>query len=198
MCVESELRTQRLLLRQWKDADREPFAAMNVDPAVMRFFPELRSRAWSDRAIDIWRAEIEERGWSNWAVQLLSSGTFIGFVGLGIPRAVMPFTPCVEVGYRLAKDFWGLGFATEAAQAAVALGFTRLHLKEIVSFTALINLPSRAVMERLGMVNADQDFEHPAVPEGSVLRRHCLYRLSHARWTQLQPAIASEGAPKSG
>lgn len=171
--------TARLRLRQWRDADREPFAALNADPVVMRYFANLSTREASDLSIDAWQAEIAQRGWSNWAVEVVQTGEFIGFVGLSVPRrASLPFMPCVEIGWRLARAHWGRGYAAEAAQAALSVGFERLGLAEIVSFTSLINRPSRAVMERIGMVDSGNDFDHPALPEGSELRRHCLYRIT--------------------
>jgi RimJ/RimL family protein N-acetyltransferase len=179
-----EVTTQRLRLRQWRETDREPYAALNADPAVMRFFAGTQSRDASDRSIDVWRAELNERGWSNWAVEALESGDFVGFIGLSVPKRALPFMPCVEVGYRLAKEYWGKGYATEGAKAALDVAFTRLALNEVVSFTALLNLPSRAVMERIGMTNANEDFDHPALSEGSELRRHCLYRISREAWAQ--------------
>ena len=172
-----ELETARLKLRRWRDADRAPFAALNADPAVMEFFPATQSREASDASIDAWQAQLESRGWSNWAVELVESGEFIGFVGLSVPRRALPCSPCVEVGWRLARRFWGRGLASEAARAALGAGFERIGLAEIVSFTALGNLRSRAVMERIGMRDAHQDFEHPGVPEGHALRLHCLYRI---------------------
>ena len=177
-----EFETPRLRLRRWQDSDREPFAAMNSDAAVMEFFPSLQSRGASDASIDSWQSEFETQGWSNWAAELVTSGQFIGFVGLTVPRRALPFTPCVEIGWRHAHVYWGQGFATEAARGALRVGFERLALPEIVSFTALGNQRSRAVMERIGMFNAGQDFEHPGVPEGSSLRAHCLYRISSPQW----------------
>jgi len=185
-----EIYTDRLRLRQWRESDREPFAAMNTDPAVMEFFPALQTRAASDASIDAWRAQFADRGWSNWAVELLQTGEFIGFVGLSVPRRILPFSPCVEVGWRLALRHWGHGFATEAARAALRMGFERLHLPEVVSFTAVGNLRSRAVMERIGMHDALEDFEHPGVPEGHSLRLHCLYRITAAQWAV---SVAREG-----
>ena len=184
MATPIEIRTERLHLRQWRDSDRVPYAALCADPLVMRFFPGLQSREASDRDVDAWQAALEDRGWSNWAVESRETGSFIGFVGLSVPRRALPFMPCVELGYRLAREHWGKGYATEGAKAALRVGFERLMLPEIVSFTALVNLPSRAVMERVGMSNANEDFDHPnpALPEGSTLKRHCLYRLSRERW----------------
>jgi RimJ/RimL family protein N-acetyltransferase len=178
----AELATERLRLRQWREADRAPFAAMSADPVVMEFYPAPSTREESDAAIDRWRSQIEDQGWSNWAVEIAQSGEFIGFVGLTVPRRVLPFSPCVEIGWRVARPHWGKGYATEAARAALAFGFGFGFgevggLEEIVSFTALINRRSRAVMERIGMANANEDFEHPAVPEGHPLRPHCLYRI---------------------
>jgi RimJ/RimL family protein N-acetyltransferase len=177
-----EVRTPRLLLRQWRDSDREPYASLSSDRQVMRFFPGTQSREVSDRNIDVWQAEMVERGWSNWAVEVVESGFFAGFIGLSVPKRALPFMPCVEVGYRLAREYWGQGYATEGAQAALDVGFKKLGLEEIVSFTAIVNLPSQAVMQRIGMINANEDFDHPALPEGSELRRHCLYRTSRERW----------------
>lgn len=177
-----EFLTERLRLRQWKAEDREPFAAMNADPEVMRYFASVGTLEGSNRSIDVWQAEIEGRGWSNWAVEHIESKTFIGFVGLSVPRRALPFMPCVEIGWRLAEAHWSKGFATEAAKGVLRVGFERLNLQEIVSFTSLINKPSRAVMERIGMVNSGEDFDHPALPEGSDLRRHCLYRIGRDRW----------------
>ena len=173
-----ELETPRLLLRQWRDSDREPFAALNDDPAVMEFFPARIPRAASDESIETARRAIAERGWGWWAVEIRETGEFIGFTGLTIPKRVLPFSPCVEVGWRLAKAHWGKGYASEAARASLRAGFETIGLQEIVSFTALANLRSRAVMERIGMKNANADFEHPGVPEGHALRMHCLYKIT--------------------
>jgi RimJ/RimL family protein N-acetyltransferase len=172
--------TKRLVLRQWRSLDRTPFAELNADPRVMEFFPSPLTREQSDAMADRCEALISERGWGFWAVELRTSGSFIGFVGLHIPAAQLPFSPCTEVGWRLAFDYWGYGFATEAAQAALRVGFEVLGLEEIVSFTTVANLKSRAVMERLGMKESGI-FEHPSVPAGSSLREHCLYRLRNTR-----------------
>ena len=149
---------------------------MNADADVMRYYPAPWSREQSDAfAYRVMRL-IDEREWGFWAVEERASGRFIGFVGLPVPSDKLPFSPCVEVGWRLAKSYWGLGYATEAAQSAIAFGFQQLHLAEVVAFTAITNLKSRAVMERLGM-QFDSEFDHPQVPVESVLRRHALYRL---------------------
>jgi RimJ/RimL family protein N-acetyltransferase len=194
-----EVRTARLLLRQWRDSDREPYAFLSADPQVMRFFAGTQSRQTSDRNIDVWQAEITERGWSNWAVEVVESGAFVGFIGLSVPKRALPFMPCVEVGYRLARKYWGHGYASEGARAALDVGFKKLGLAEIVSFTAIMNLPSRAVMQRIGMINANEDFDHPALPEGNELRRHCLYRISRERWMAREktPDSSVEARPDS-
>jgi RimJ/RimL family protein N-acetyltransferase len=182
-----ELETTRLRLREWRESDREPFAAMNADPLVMEFFTAPQSRSASDASIDAWQAQFRERGWSNWAVELRSTGEFIGFVGLSVPKRIFPFSPCVEVGWRLARAHWGRGFATESARAALRAGFEEITLNEIVSFTSVLNARSRAVMERIGMRNTHQDFEHPGIPQGHPLRPHCLCRLTREQWRELRP-----------
>lgn len=171
-----EFETGRLVLRQWKPTDRAPFAALNADPRVMEFFPARLARAESDALADRCESLIAERGWGFMAAELKDSREFIGFVGLHIPSAELPFSPCVEIGWRLAFPYWGKGLATEAAQEVLRFGFGTLALQEIVSFTAVVNQRSRAVMEKLGMRKSGS-FEHPQVPEGSPLRMHCLYRL---------------------
>lgn len=164
-------------MRQWQPSDTAPFAAMGADPEVMRYFPALLSSQQVDDAVARFSHRIATTGWGLWAVQL--DGAFIGFTGLSVPSFEAPFTPCVEVGWRLARHAWGKGYATEAARAAVQFGFDELGLDEIVSFTAVQNAPSRAVMERLGMTrDPADDFAHPVLPADSPLSRHVLYRLS--------------------
>ncbi|HYE37309.1 GNAT family N-acetyltransferase [Methylocaldum sp.] len=177
-----EFDTERLRLRQWRITDREPFAQLNADPRVMAFFPSPLDQAASDAMAERIRALIDERGWGLWATELKRTGEFIGFVGLHVPSPALPFAPCVEIGWRLAYRHWGQGYATEAAKGALRIGFDVLNLPEIVSFTAVGNTRSRAVMERLGMQLAGETFQHPALPAGHPLREHCLYRRSSARW----------------
>ena len=157
---------------------------MNADPAVMEFFLSPQSRAMSDASIDAWQSQFEQRGWSNWAAELRSSGEFIGFIGLSIPTRVLPFSPCVEIGWRLAREHWGRGYATEGAREALRAGFEELTLPEIVSFTSVLNLRSRAVMARIGMRDTNQDFDHPGLPENHRLRPHCLYRITGPQWRE--------------
>ena len=173
----AELRTERLLLRQWRDDDLAPFAALNADPEVMEHFPARLTRHESDAFVAFCRDRIAERGWGLWAVEVVASGEFIGLVGLSEPRFDAHFTPAVEIGWRLARSAWGFGYATEAARAALAYAFDELRLDEVVSFTATTNLRSQAVMQRLGMTHDElDDFDHPRVDDPR-LRRHVLYRL---------------------
>lgn len=176
--------TSRLWLRQWREDDREPFAKLNANPKVMEFFLSTLDREASDAMLNRCQQLIEQKGWGFWAVELKETKQLIGFVGLHQPIAELPFAPCVEIGWRLDTPFWGKGFATEAAQMALKVGFEQLALSEIVSFTTLQNKRSQAVMQRLGMAYAEQ-FDHPAVPEGSPLKKHCLYRLSKLHWLNL-------------
>jgi RimJ/RimL family protein N-acetyltransferase len=176
--VVSELRTERLLLRQWQEADLEPFAQLNADPEVMTHFPSLLTRERSDALARDISDSIEEQGWGLWAVEVVDGPSFIGFVGLNEPRFEAHFIPAVEVGWRLGREHWGYGYATEAARAAVDFGFGELGLDEIVAMVAPANARSRAVAERLGMTrNPADDFDHPRIPEGP-LQRHVLYRLA--------------------
>jgi ribosomal-protein-alanine N-acetyltransferase len=179
----TRLHTERLVLRQWRDADREPFAALNDDPAVMEHFPSRLTREDSDAMADRITTFLTEHGWGLWAVEVAATGTFIGFTGLAVPRFEAPFTPCVEVGWRLARSAWGHGYATEAARASVAHGFGPLALDEIVAMVVPANQRSQGVMRKLGMTrDAAADFDHPLVPEGSPVRRHQLYRLHRGEW----------------
>jgi RimJ/RimL family protein N-acetyltransferase len=179
--------TARLRLRQWRDTDLEPFARMNADARVMEHFPARLDRAASDAFAGRLRAEIEERGYGFWAVELRHTGDFIGFTGLRIPAAPLPIGPCVEIGWRLAAGHWGQGHASEAARAALEYGFVTLGLDEIVSFTALPNVRSQAVMQRIGMTHRGEMFEHPGVAPGHPLRPHCLYRLTRRQWEASRP-----------
>lgn len=178
-----EFNTQRLRLRQWCEADREPFAKLNANPQVMMFFPSILNRIESDAVAERCQTHINEHGWGFWAVELQHTRKFIGFVGLNVPSMDLPFSPCVEVGWRLDFQHWGQGFATEAARACLHVGFEKLKLTEIVSFTAIGNYKSRAVMKRLGMIEATELFNHPHLPITSPLREHCLCRLSYEQWS---------------
>lgn len=173
------IESARLLLRRWKDSDREPFARLNADPRVTEFFPGSLSREECDRLIDD-RIEphFETYGFGLYAAELRGDRRFIGFIGLAVPRFNAHFTPCVEIGWRLAAEFWGCGLATEGARAVVRHAFEELRLGSLVSMTVPANIRSRRVMEKIGMTHdpAD-DFDHPDLPLGHPLRRHVLYRL---------------------
>jgi RimJ/RimL family protein N-acetyltransferase len=168
------LRTDRLLLRPWRDDDLEPFAALNADPAVMEHFPSLLSRAQSDAMVERIRGHFAREGFGLWAVELPGVAPFIGFTGLPRPS----FMPGVEVGWRLASDYWSAGYATEAARASIAWGFDQLQLPEIFAMVVPDNLRSQRVMAKLGMMrDPNADFEHPNIPQGSPRRPHWLFRL---------------------
>jgi ribosomal-protein-alanine N-acetyltransferase len=174
------LRTPRLLLREWREEDREPFMAMCSDPEVMRYFYRPPAdRAACDAWIDRMRLHNTEHGFAYWAVELPGKADLIGAIGLTrVFSRAFPFAPAIEIGWRLAPHHWGQGFATEAARAVLDDGFGRLDLAEIVAFTLPVNRRSQAVMLRLGMTrDPADDFDHPGVPEGQEMRRHVLYRL---------------------
>lgn len=172
------IETERLILRRWRAADREAFAALNASAEVCEFLPKQLSREESDAFADRIERHFETHGFGPFAVERKDSGAFIGFTGLSVPRFDAPFMPAVEVGWRLDHAQWGLGFATEAARAALAHGFGPLGLEEIVSFTVPMNARSRSVMEKIGLQHdpAD-DFDHPMLAPGDPLRRHVLYRI---------------------
>lgn len=175
----NELKTERLRLRRWQESDREPFAALNADPVVMEFFPARLSTAESGAMVDRIEAVFEGSRIGLWAVEEAASRSFVGYAGLWQANFEAEFTPAVEVAWRLDRSYWGLGYATEAARAAIEDGFARVGLAEIVSFTAIRNRRSRRVMEKLGMSHdAREDFDHPNLPAGHPLRRHVLYRLA--------------------
>lgn len=173
-----EWRSQRLRLRPFEDADREAFARMNADPEVMRHFPAPLSRTESDALAARLRADFDARGYGAWALELPGRVPFMGFTGLGHPAFHSHFTPCVEIGWRLAREHWRQGYALEAARAALRVAFVHLQLPQVVAFTSLSNLPSQQLMQRLGMRrDPAEDFDHPNVQAGHRLRRHVLYRL---------------------
>lgn len=180
-----ELRTERLLLRAWRDDDLAPYAALNADAEVMRHFPARLTREESDASAARIRASFAERGFGFWAVEMPGEAAFIGILGLAVPRFEAHFTPCVEIGWRLMPAYHGRGYATEGARASLAFGFTQLGLDEIVAFTVPANGASRRVMEKLGM-RYTEDFDHPHLPAGHPLQRHVLYRLSRADWADTQ------------
>ncbi len=181
-----EIRTRRLLLRPWRDEDFHPFAVMNADSQVMKFFPTVLEREQSDALAAEIRRRMDDQGWGFWAVEIPGEARFVGFTGLNKLSKDLPFAPGIEIGWRLAHRFWGKGYASEAAQAALELGFLQLHLPEIVAFTAIQNLRSRAVMSRIGIVFEGEHFEHPGIAPGHPLREHVLYRIKNP-FTASQP-----------
>jgi ribosomal-protein-alanine N-acetyltransferase len=179
-----ELRSERLLLRRFSEADRAAFARMNADPRVMEHFPAPLSRDESDAQLDRIEQHWRENGFGIFAVE--REAQLIGAVGLARPAFTASFTPCIEIAWRFGAEHWGHGYATEGARAAVRLGFEVLGLDEIVSFTVVANQRSRRVMEKLGM-RLDGEFDHPLLPEGHPLRRHVLYRLGRVRAASKRP-----------
>lgn len=175
------LRTERLLLREWRSEDREPFAVLNADPMTMERMPKTLTREESDALVDVIEAEFEEYGYGLWAVEVPGSVPFAGYVGLHWARFEADFTPAVEIGWRLDRSRWGKGYATEAALEVLRFAFDDAGLDEVVSFTAVGHEKSRAVMERIGLVRAGE-FDHPALAVGHPLRRHVLYRLAPEEW----------------
>jgi 3-dehydroquinate dehydratase / shikimate dehydrogenase len=177
------IKTERLTLRPWRESDLEPFARLNADPKVREYFPGLQTREESDASVRKASDHIQRCGWGFWAASLSQTDEFIGFIGLEHVPFKAPFTPSVEIGWRLAFEYWGKGYATEGALASLMYGFETLGLEEIVSFTATQNMRSRRVMEKIGMHrDPSDDFDHPNLSEGHPLRRHVLYRLKNSEW----------------
>jgi len=184
--------THRLLLRPWQDEDISLFAAMNQDPRVMEFFPALLTHEESVQRVAYYRHHFTEHGFGLWAVELKATREFIGFVGLAIPTFAAQFTPCVEIGWRLAFNHWDQGYATEAARRVLGQAFYEQGLKEVVSFTPRQNLRSQKVMQKLGMIHTPQDdFDHPSLPKDHPLARHVLYRYTEAQ-LKTQDAVTIE------
>lgn len=179
-----EIRTDRLLLRAWRETDKVPYALINADPQVMRHFPSTLTREQSDHMVDRITELWDANSFGLWAAERMDTGVFIGFVGLAAPTWQAAFTPCVEVGWRLAAAHWGQGFAPEAALAALAFGFEHVDLPndQIVSFTTTQNLNSQRVMQKLGMqLDPAREFDHPLTP-GWVEQRHVFYCIDRTQW----------------
>ncbi|WP_197493966.1 GNAT family N-acetyltransferase [Lewinella sp. 4G2] len=169
------LTTERLLLRSWRDTDLAPFAAMNADPAVRRYFPGLQTKVESDASVRRFRAHDEEHGFTFWAAELREAGAFIGFVGMVVPGAYLPLpTGCVEIGWRLATEHWGKGYATEAARACVEYAFGELKVPAVAAITTVENQPSINVMKKLGMVYHGE-FLHPKIDPTDPIAPHVAY-----------------------
>lgn len=181
-----KLETERLLLRPWQSEDSEAFAQLNANVEVMRYFPHTLSKRESDELLAKFQARFETQGgWGLWATIEKTSGAFIGFVGLNRPEYALPFSPCVEVSWRLLPDFWGKGYAIEAANAALKFAFDALNLDEVVAFTTLNNTPSQRVMQRLKMQLHGQ-FTHPLLEASHPLAQHVLYKLTKKAWAATQ------------
>lgn len=179
------LKTKRLILRPWREEDLEPFAQLNADPRVMEWLIGPLSQLESNELATRIQGKIEEQGWGFWAVEVPGVADFIGFIGIAQVLFSAPFTPAVEIGWRLAYNYWGFGYATEGAKAVLDFGFQVIKLNEIVSLTVVDNMRSRHVMEKLGMHrDPKDDFDHPKVPKGHLLERHVLYRLRASEWRQ--------------
>ncbi len=176
------IETERLYLRQWQASDFAPFAKMNANPKVMEYFPKLLTTSMSNAIAKKCQSLINDNGWGFWAVNLKETDTFIGMVGLNNANADMPFSPAVEIAWRLDNDYWGLGYATEAARASLNFAFVELGIEEVVSFTAVINKRSQLVMERLGMTNTQENFYHPMINPNHRLAEHVLYKITRQQW----------------
>lgn len=179
-----EITTERLRLRQWRATDFPVFASMNAEAEVMEHYPHRLTRQESNQLASRFQELITVQGWGYWAVEQLTDERFMGFVGLHKPNYDFHINPCIEIGWRLAKTYWGQGFATEAAKASLDIAFRQLQIDEIHSFTAVTNRRSESVMKRLGMVNTERNFPHPMVPEGSHLKEHVLYKIDKNQWQE--------------
>jgi RimJ/RimL family protein N-acetyltransferase/GNAT superfamily N-acetyltransferase len=183
MDMKAIIKTERLVLRQWREDDLDPLARLNTDSQVMEFFPGPLTREESAARLEVYSKHIHDHGWGLWAVSAPSVSDFIGWIGLWPIGFDAHFTPATEVGWRLLPEFWGLGYATEGARASIQYGFEILKLDEIVSITVPENIRSRRIMEKIGMHrDPKDDFDHPRFPEGYPLRRHVLYRINHQEW----------------
>ncbi len=183
---EYAIKTERLILRPWRAEDLEPFARLNADPRVREYFPSIKNYEETAEEFRLIKAGIEATGWGFWAATLIKNGQFIGFIGLNNVGFLAGFTPAVEIGWRLAHEYWGKGYATEGAKASLQYGFENLKLDEIVSFTPTQNKRSQNVMQKIGMYHDEiSDFDHPRLPEGHILRRHTLYRICAGHFTQI-------------
>ncbi|MFT6406732.1 MAG: RimJ/RimL family protein N-acetyltransferase [Arenicella sp.] len=176
------VKTERLILRQWRLEDKPLFAAINADPRVMEYFPNKLSGSQSDALIERFSGDIDASGWGFWAAERVDSGEFIGFVGINYNLDGLPFAPCVDIGWRLGSQHWGQGLATEAAQGAIAFAFMQTDLEQLVSITSVANLASERVMQKLGMSKQANNFLHPKIAQGHRLEEHVLYTIRRDRW----------------
>ena len=177
-----EIQTDRLIMRQWNKDDYSAFAKMNADKDVMEFYPSILTTEQSNDMAQKIESEITVKGWGFWAIELKDKNSFVGFVGIHEPGYELPMSPCIEIGWRLAKEYWGNGYATEAGKAALDTAFKKLELTEVYSFASVSNKKSQAVMERLNMINTNKNFEHPLIPINNPLREHVLYKIDRQQW----------------
>lgn len=175
------IETPRLILRQWEQKDYEPYTSLNCDPEVMKYFPSVKSPDETLAQIKRISEAIGRHGYGFWAVERKDNHHFIGFTGLSVPGFEAYFSPCVEIGWRLSKENWGQGFATEAALSCLDFGFKYLGLNEIYSFTSIYNDRSEKVMRRIGM-NKIGEFDHPLIADGHWLERHLVYKTTRLDW----------------
>lgn len=178
------MQTVRLKLRQWTTADMKPFAELNADTAVMKYFPATLTESESNSLFRTITSRIADNGWGLWAIELLETEEFIGFTGLNKPYFEFPFNPCIEIGWRLGRNHWGKGYATEAANKALEFAFENLSLNEVVAFTPVLNIASQAVMKRIHMVDTGHNFLHPAIPPGNRLKEHVLFKITKPEWSE--------------
>jgi ribosomal-protein-alanine N-acetyltransferase len=184
-----ELGSDRIRLRQWLPEDYSLFASMNADADVMEHFPATLSRSESDLLATRLHDHISCNGWGLWALEELSGGNFIGFTGLNETPPGLPFSPAVEIGWRLAKKYWGKGYASEAAALVLDFAFSELRVAEVVSFTSVTNKKSLTVMKRLGMINSQRNFKHPSLPAGHPLEEHLLYTIKASQWKSVSQQV---------
>jgi len=185
----SIVETNRLILRQWRESDKLLFAAINADVKVMEHFPSTLSSKQSDASVARFSQQIEGQGWGFWAAEHRDTGEFIGFIGINYVADGLPFAPCVDIGWRLARAHWGAGFATEGAAASLKFAFTQTGIKEVVSMTPTTNLASENVMRKLGMRNSHQNFNHPALDPGHALAEHVLYTITRDQWLAIEKGL---------
>lgn len=183
------IKTPRLILRQWQDKDRPLFANMTADQKVMKYFPSVLNRQQSDASIDRFMSSIEVNGWGFWAAERCDTQQFIGFIGINNNPEGLPFSPCVDIGWRLSSDAWGQGFATEGAKAVMNFAFRQANLSKIVSMTPVLNIVSERVMQKIGLLKTPQNFNHPKVQSGHVLEEHVLYSLTQCEYLSKNSGI---------
>jgi RimJ/RimL family protein N-acetyltransferase len=182
MATPIQLQTERLILRDWRDEDRAPFARIGADPEVMRFYPSTLTREQSDQFIDGMHAHIAAHGWGFWAVELRATGELIGFTGVRSASG-LPIPPGLEAGWRVGREHWRRGYASEAASACFSFAFGQLGVERVLAVTALPNLASQAVMRKIGMRQMPEwEFVHPRVPAAHPLQRHCVYAAERSAW----------------